>query len=134
MRSTFRHWRIRIFPALALWVLAKHIVFARSGVKGAGYRVFAVGLLGLLVSWWLMDRADQRHLADQEEKGAQDPKHLFDISTGLRANHRERIGIILSLALMGFGLLFQAFALGHFGMIFWGASCCLIAACLWVLT
>jgi hypothetical protein len=28
----------------------------------------------------------------------------------------------------------QAFPLGHIGMIFWGASLCLIAAAIWALT
>jgi hypothetical protein len=131
---SFRSLRIKIFPVLGAYILLRHLLFAKHHGFSLGYRAFLTGSLVLLYFWRRMDRADERHLAEQEELTAQDPKHLFDLSTGLRTNPRERAGILLGLVVMGMGLLVQAIASGHIGMIFWGASCCLIAACIFVLT
>jgi hypothetical protein len=115
-------------------VFLRYLVWAKGVHRGAGYRIFFLGTIALLFSWWMMGRADLRHLREQEDLCAQDPKHLFDNSAGLRVNPRERTGIILSLMVMGAGLLIQAFPIGHIGMIFWGAGLCLIAASIWALT
>lgn len=129
-----RQWRVRLLPLLAALIAIKYLLLAKGAHRGFGFRVFFAGCLVLILSWWLMDRKDLRHLAEQEELAAQDPKHLFDISTGLKTNPRERMGILLGLMVMGAGLLIAAFSVGNILMIFLGASCCLIAGSIWALT
>jgi hypothetical protein len=132
--GSVRQWRVKLLPLLAGFIAVKYLLLAKGMHRGLGFRIFFLGFLGLILSWWLMDRADLRHLQEQEELSAQDPKHLFVNSFGLRTNPRERAGIILGLMVMGVGLVIQAFPMGSIGMMLWGASCCLIAACIWALT
>jgi hypothetical protein len=129
-----RQWRVKLLPLLGAVIAVKYLLLAKGMHRGFGFRIFFVGCLAVILSWWLMDRKDLRHLQEQEELAAQDPKHLFDISTGIKTNPRERMGIILGLMMMGMGLLIAAFAVGSIGFILIGASCCLIAGSIWALT
>lgn len=129
-----RQWRVKLLPLLVAFIVVKYLLLAKGAYRGFGFRVFFAGCLLLILSWWLMDRADQRHIQEQEDLAAQDPKHLFDISTGLKTNPRPRMGIILGLMAMGMGLLVAAFSVGSIGFILLGASCCLIAGSIWALT
>jgi hypothetical protein len=130
----FRSWRLKIIPVVGAYILLAQLLFANRHRLLLGYRVFWLGALILLYFWWRMDRADELHLAIQEEKSRGDPLHLYDVSTGLRANPRERMGICFSLAMMGLSLLIEAFAVSDIGLIFWGTSFCLVAASVFSLT
>jgi hypothetical protein len=81
-----------------------------------------LGLIGVLFFLWTIDCDDLKHLAKEEQAAAEDPKYLMNTDLGIRYHDRSRVGIALSLIVMGLGGLIRMFETGKFGFAFWGTT------------
>lgn len=128
----YRKW-YRFYPLLIGYVLLFWVIFPFRSGKDWGMRIFFAGLALAIFAFWNVSRDDDRHLTEQEQKAAEDPKHLFDNTWGIRYHEPGRRLLCCALFVMGTGILFRSFILLNPAFIFFGLGLLLAAALLWVI-